>query len=147
MQVCKELCPVYKIQRCCFLCPEKEKCEQVCPEESNSLCEDLVDVPDDVEALAKPILQKLSVVKKQIDELETIEKALTESLKKMMEDGGVTSLNKNPFFKVTYIAAKSSMTFDTDLFKKSCPDVYSKYCTKPKETKAYIKCEKPKQKG
>lgn len=150
MQVCKQLCPVLKIQRCCFLCPEKKTCkdEYVCPEESNSLCEELIEVPDkDIEILAKPILQKLSTIEKQLDELETTEKELKESLKKLMEDNGVTSLHNNPYFKVTYIAGSSSMTFNTDLFKKTDPGTYAKFCTKPKVTKAYIKCEAPKKKG
>lgn len=147
MQVCKELCPVYHIQRCCFLCPEKE-CPECCSEDSNSLCEDLIEVSDnELDRLAEPILKRLKAIKEQKDKLEAEEKDLKNSLKTWMEQVNTKALNDNPYFKVTYIAASSSMTFNTDLFKKAMPDVYSKYCNKPKEVKAYIKCEEPKKKG
>ncbi len=146
MKVCRDLCPVHKIQRCCFLCDEQETCSEVCPEGSNSLCELLIDAPDgSCETLAEPILKKLEVVLKQKAELENQEKELKESLKTLMEQHNETSLKNNQHFKVTYIKGSSTMVFNTDLFKKSCPDVYSKYCNKPKETKAYIKCEAVKK--
>ena len=146
MQGCKDLCPKYKIQRCCFMCDEQKTCDEACMEESNSLCEMLIDIPDgNCEQLAEPILKKLEVIMKQKAELENQEKELKESLKALMEQHNETSLKNNQHFKVTYIKASSTMTFNTDLFKKTMPDVYSKYCNKPKETKAYIKCEAVKK--
>ena len=46
MQGCKDICPVLKIQKCCFLCDRISTCDQRCSEESNSLCELLIDIPD-----------------------------------------------------------------------------------------------------
>ncbi len=142
MKACKDLCPVHQIQRCCFLCDEQKTCKEVCSEDSNDLCELLVDIPDgDCEQLAEKILEKLETVMVQKKGLEDKEKELKESLKKLMEDHKTTSLNNNKHMKVTYIKASSSMGFDTDLFKKTDPATYAKFCVKPKETKAYIKCE------
>ena len=39
MKACKDLCPVLKIQRCCFLCDKRETCNEACAEDSNDLCE------------------------------------------------------------------------------------------------------------
>lgn len=148
MQTCKDVCPVYHIHRCCFHCDKRNECGDVCAEESNDLCELLVEMEDSPEKVAEPILKELVQIQKQKANLEEKEKDLKERLKGIMEDAGITGFKNNPYMKVTYIKASSSLTFDTTLFKKSCPEVYSKYCTKPKETKAYIKCEAPdNQKG
>lgn len=142
MQGCKDICPVLKIQKCCFLCDRISTCDQRCSEESNSLCELLIDIPDgNCEQLAEPILQKLELILKQKAELEAKEKELKEALKALMEEHKESGLKSNKHMKVTYIAASSSVVFDTDLFRKTEPTVYAKYCVKPKETKAYIKCE------
>ena len=147
MKACRDLCPVYNIQRCCFLCDEKE-CAECCSQEGYENCECLVEIPDeDCEKLAADILKELSEVTVQKDELEAREKDLKERLKALMEQTNTKKMDKNPFFKVTYIAASSTVTFDSALFKKSCPDLYKKYSTKPKETKAYIKCEAIKKGG
>lgn len=146
MKACKELCPVHHISRCCFLCDEQKTCQESCQEESNNLCELLVDMPDDAEELAKPILERLASVTSQIEALEEKEKGLKESLKALMEQFGVKALDKNPYFKVTYIAATTSTSFDSNLFKKSYPELYGKF-TKTSDKKAYIKCEAPKKKG
>lgn len=147
MKACKDLCPVYNIQRCCFLCDEKE-CYECCSQESNENCDCLVEIPDDdCEKLAENILKELSEVTVEKEKLETREKDLKERLKALMEQTNTKKLDNNPFFKVTYIAATSTVTFDSTLFKKSCPDLYKKYSTKPKETKSYIKCEAVKKGG
>ena len=147
MKACRDLCPVYNIQRCCFLCDEKE-CAECCSQEGYENCECLVEIPDeDCEKLAEDILKELSEVTVQKDELEAREKDLKERLKALMEQTNTKKMDKNPFFKVTYIAASSTVTFDSALFKKSCPDLYKKYSVKPKETKAYIKCEAVKKGG
>lgn len=148
MKACKDLCPVYKVKRCCFLCPELNSCSETCPEESNELCKALIEIPDsECESMAEGILKELNSVLKQKTILEGKEKDLKEKLKVMMEQTNTKSMNKNPYFKVTYIAASSSLSFDSDLFKKSYPDLYTKFKTKPKETKAYIKCEALKKDG
>ncbi len=147
MKVCKQLCPVHKVQRCCFLCNEREGCKEVCPEDGNSLCELLIDVPDgDAEALAEPIMQRLTAVLKQKAALEEEEKKLKEALKAHMEQYNSQSFKGNKYMKVTYIAGTETTVFNTDLFKKSCPDIYAQYTNKPKKTSAYIKCELVKDK-
>ncbi len=147
MKVCEQLCPIHKVQRCCFLCDEREECKEVCPEDGNSLCELLIDVPDgNAEALAEPIMQRLTAILKQKAALEEEEKKLKESLKAHMEQYDSKSFKDNKYMKVTYIAGTETMVFNTDLFKKSCPDVYAKYTNKPKIISPYIKCELVKEK-
>ena len=147
MQTCKDVCPVYHIHRCCFHCDKRNECGDVCAEESNDLCELLVEMEDSPEKVAEPILKELVQIQKQKANLEEKEKDLKEKLKVMMEQTNTKSMNKNPWFKVTYIAASSSLSFDGDLFKKTYPELYAKFKTKPKETKAYIKCEALKKDG
>lgn len=149
MKACRDLCPVYQVQRCCFLCPEHDDCKEICPEPDNNLCELLVDVPDNMtcEQMAEPLLTKLEQVIQQKNALEEREKKLKEALKVLMEEHKESGLKSNKHMKVTYISASSTVVFDTDLFKKTEPAVYAKYCTKPKETKAYIKCELLKKVG
>ena len=142
MKACKDLCPVHQIQRCCFLCDEWGACKEVCNEESNNLCELLIDIPDgNCEQLAEPLLAKLEQVLKQKKELEEKEKDLKASLQKLMEEYSETGLKNNSHIKVTYIKASTRVGFDTDLFKKSDPATYAKYCVKETTNKAYIKCE------
>lgn len=148
MKACKDLCPVLKIQRCCFLCDKRETCNEACAEDSNDLCELLVDIPDgNCEQQAEPLLQKLETVMLQKKDLEETEKALKEALKALMEEHKETGLKNNSHMKVSYVAGSSTTVFDTDLFKKTDPATYSKFCVKPKETRAYIKCELLKKGG
>ena len=79
--------------------------------------------------------------------MEETEKALKEALKALMEEHKETGLKNNSHMKVSYVAGSSTTVFDTDLFKKTDPATYSKFCVKPKETKAYIKCELLKKGG
>lgn len=142
MKACKDLCPVLKVQRCCFLCDKQKTCKEVCAEESNDLCELLVDIPDgSCEQQAEPLLQRLETVLNQKAELEKKEKELKEALKSLMEQYKETGLKNNSHMKVTYIGASSGTTFDTDLFKKTDPATYAKFCVKPTSRSAYIKCE------
>ncbi len=142
MKVCKDLCPVHHVKRCCFHCDELDTCEEVCPEGSDSLCEMLEEIPDDdPEALALPLFRRLNAILMQKATLEAEEKKLKESLKAHMEQYEAKSFKNNKFMKVTYIPASETMVFNTDLFKKSCPDIYTQYSNKPKKTSAYIKCE------
>ena len=83
MKACKDLCPVHQIQRCCFLCDEQKTSKEVCSEDSNDLCELLVDIPDgDCEQLAEKILEKLETVMVQKKGLEDKEKELKEKEEK-----------------------------------------------------------------
>jgi predicted nuclease with TOPRIM domain len=143
MKACKDLCPVLKVQRCCFLCDRHNECDQVCNQDTNEGCELLIDLPEELtcEQEAEPILEKLEQVMVEKKELEEKEKELKEALKTLMESRNETGLKTNSHMKVTYISASSTTVFDTDLFKKTDPATYSKFCTKPKETKSYIKCE------
>lgn len=148
MKACKDLCPVLKIQRCCFMCEKHDTCNEVCAEDSNDLCELLVDVPDgDCERQAEVLLQKLEAVLNQKNELKEQEDSLKEALQSLMEQYHETSLKKNTHMKVTYIKASETTEFDKDLFKKTDPATYAKFCVKPKKTKAYIKCELLKKGG
>ena len=143
MKACKDLCPVHHLQRCCFLCNERKTCKDVCGEDTNDLCELLVDIPDDLtcEQEAEPILEKLEQVLIKKNELKEQEDSLKASLKALMEKRNETGLKTNKHMKVTYISASESVEFDKDLFKKTDPATYAKFCVKPKTTKAYIKCE------
>lgn len=148
MKACKDMCPVLKIQRCCFLCEKQETCPEACAEENNDLCDLLVDIPDGgCEQQAEWILRKLESVLNHKAELEAQEKELKEALKGLMEQYGEKSLSKNSHMKVTYIGASEGVDFDRDLFKKTEPALYAKYCVKEKKTKAYIKCELLKKGG
>ena len=149
MKVCKDVCPVLKVQRCCFLCDKRNECDEVCNQDTHEGCELLVDLPEEMtcEQEAEPILEKLEQVMNQKKELEDKEKELKEALKKLMESRHETGLKNNSHMKVTYISASSTTVFDTDLFKKTDPATYAKFCVKPKETKAYIKCELLKKGG
>lgn len=142
MKACKDLCPVYHVQRCCFFCDEKE-CHECCAEEKAEDCKLLVDIPDEItcEQEAEPILEKLERVLIQKNELKEQEDDLKAALKALMEKRNETGLKTNKHMKVTYISASSGVEFDKDLFKKTDPATYAKFCVKPKETKAYIKCE------
>ena len=143
MKACKDLCPVLKVQRCCFLCDRHNECDQVCNQDTHEGCELLIDLPEELtcEQEAEPILEKLEQVMVEKKELEEKEKELKEALKTLMESRNETGLKTNSHMKVTYISASSTTVFDTDLFKKTDPATYSKFCTKSKETKSYIKCE------
>lgn len=143
MQACKDICPVLKVQRCCFLCDKRNECDQVCNQDTHEGCELLVDLPEEMtcEQEAEPILEKLEQVLNQKKELEEKEKELKEALKTLMESRKETGLKNNTHMKVTYIGASESVEFDKDLFRKSDPATYAKFCVKPKSTKAYIKCE------
>ena len=101
MQTCKDVCPVYHIHRCCFHCDKRNECGDVCAEESNDLCELLVEMEDSPEKVAEPILKELVQIQKQKANLEEKEKDLKERLKGMMEDAGITGFKKNPYMKVT----------------------------------------------
>ena len=143
MKACKDVCPVLKVQRCCFLCDKRNECDQVCNQDTHEGCELLVDLPEEMtcEQEAEPILEKLEQVLNQKKELEDKEKELKEALKTLMESRKETGLKNNTHMKVTYIGASESVEFDKDLFRKSDPATYAKFCVKPKSTKAYIKCE------
>lgn len=143
MQACKDICPVLKVQHCCFLCDKRNECDQVCNQDTHEGCELLVDLPEEMtcEQEAEPILEKLEQVLNQKKELEEKEKELKEALKTLMESRKETGLKNNTHMKVTYIGASESVEFDKDLFRKSDPATYAKFCVKPKSTKAYIKCE------
>ena len=148
MKACKDLCPVLKIQRCCFMCDRQKTCNQVCGEDSNNLCELLIDIPDgNCEQKAEVLLQKLEAVMNQKAELEIKEKELKEALKSLMEEYKETSLKNNSHMKVTYIKASIGVEFDKDLFKKTDPATYAKFCVKETSKKAYIKCELLKKGG
>lgn len=148
MKACRDLCPILKVQRCCFMCPDRQDCDEVCCEDSNDLCELLVDIPDDsAEVLAEPIMRELKDILQRKAQLEILEKSLKEKLKAHMESTQSTSFKSNSLMKVSYIAANETMTFNSDLFKKSEPALYAHYCNKPKKTSAYIKCELLDKKG
>lgn len=140
-KVCSMLCPVLHVQRCCFMCDKSSECKEICPETSNSLCEHLVDAPENTEQEAEPILKELHLIMKQKAELEAKEKELKDIIKRMMEESGDKAFKNNQYMNVTYVAATTSVTFDKDLFKKQYPDLYGKFNSKESQKSAYIKCE------
>lgn len=142
MIVCKDLCPIYKEQICCFHCGERESCPEACYVEKPAECNSRVERYGELTPAEEKVLpimltiRNLAVQKKSI---EAREKNMREKLKAAMERFGVKSFD-NDLVKVTYIAATTSRTVDTAALKKKYPAI-AEECSKVSNKSAYIKIE------
>lgn len=141
MKICSEPCPEHGVNRCCFLCDERENCPNPCVRDTQEGCEYLKDdIPVIAEKQAEPMMKELRDLTMQRKALEEKEKALKDKLKVLMEDTHSSAFKNNPFLSVTYVAASVSTGVDSAALKKKYPTVYAE-CSKQTQKSSYIKVE------
>lgn len=144
MVKCKNECPLQKFDGCCFFCPDRDSCKDVCESVANyAKCEDAIF--DESSGMVAFQEQQLATIQQIADlvtakkTLEIQEKELKDKLKEAMEQYGVKSLD-NDILKITYIAATTATSIDSAKLKKLHPDIASE-CSKTSQKSAYVKVE------
>lgn len=133
---------------CCFVCEEKETCEDMCgllmdlDREQSPLgnCDAAVEDQTGIqvfESNAAAVIQGITDIMTQKKALEDSEKALREQLEKAMNECGVKKF-ENELLSITYVGATTRTSIDSKALKKDLPEIAEKY-SKVSNVKSSIK--------
>lgn len=139
---CNNKCSLEKFEGCCYCCPERDSCPNMCSEHYSDCGESTIYGDTGLVVLQQEqmaVIQKIADICTQKKQLEATEKELKDKLKAAMEQYGVKSLD-NDILKITYIAATASTSIDSAKLKKKYPDIAAE-CSKTSNRSAYIKVE------
>ena len=139
MKVCKDLCPVDGANRCCYSCPNGERCKEFCSYEPET-CGSMKDAPDDLQVFQNQymtVFQRIADFERQIQRINDEETALREQLYKAMTTYGFTDL-ENDILKIKVVAPTTQTKVDTAAIKKKYPAIAAE-CSKTSNVKGYVR--------
>lgn len=137
---CENKCLLGKFDGCCYCCPEKYGCTEMCSEVPDSCGCATFDEEGGLELFKSQqltVLQKIADLCTAKKQIEAEEKNLKDKLKQAMEQYGVKKFESD-ILNITYIAEGTKNSIDSAKLKKLHPDI-AKECTKVSKTSAYIK--------
>lgn len=150
MVICKEAMenlPKCGKEICCYVCKERETCEDACAvltcSDGNIPIDKCVDAVEDqtgiqvFESNAAAVIKGIADIVKQKKLLEEQEASLREQLEKAMNECGVKKF-ENELLSITYVDATTRTSLDSKALKKDLPEIAEKY-SKVSNVKSSIK--------
>ena len=86
----------------------------------------VIDEKNQVGALAAETVAQVAAIKRRMKELKEKEDQLNKAIKEEMEALGLVKV-ENDEMTITYVAATTSLRFDSKRFKEEHPDEYDEY--------------------
>jgi predicted phage-related endonuclease len=142
MVKCKNSCPTDEFEGCCFHCDLKEKCEVACKNNPSECADSIIDEESSLQVFQQNqlmVLKQIAEICTSKKKLEEQEKNLKQQLKDAMETCGIKKFTSD-ILNITYVAATTSTTVDSQKLKDKHPDIYNE-CSKVSNKSAYIKVE------
>lgn len=139
---CENKCLLGKFDGCCYCCPEKYGCTEMCSEVPDSCGCATFDEEGGLELFKSQqltVLQQIASIVRMKKQCEEQEKELKDQLKQAMEQYGVKKFESD-ILNITYIAESTKTSIDSAKLKKKYPKITSE-CSKVSPTSAYIKVE------
>ena len=135
-------CPVFKDNRCCFGCPQKETCgSDACDQEPKS-CGYSEGEATDLEVFqnkALATMQAIADLNLQKQRLDAQDKDLRKQLQEFMDQYGVKKF-ENDLVKITYVEPTTRTSIDSTRLKKELPDIAKQY-SKVSQIKGSVRIE------
>lgn len=137
---CENKCLLGKFDGCCYCCPEKEGCKEMCSEVPENCGCSTYQEGQELETFKSQqmtVLQNIADLCTTKKQIEAQEKELKDKLKQAMEQFGIKKFESD-ILNITYVPEGTQTKVDTTKLKKLHPDI-AEECTKVSKTSAYIK--------
>lgn len=137
---CENSCILGKFDGCCYCCPEKDGCKEMCseaPEQCGCATFDEENGLELFKSQQMTVLQNIADLCTAKKQIEAQEKELKDRLKQAMEQYGIKKFESD-ILNITYVAEGTQSKVDTTKLKKLHPYI-AKECSKVSKTSAYIK--------
>lgn len=137
---CENSCPLGKFNGCCYCCPEKETCQEMCSEVPEKCGCSVYEEGQELELFKNQqmtVLQNIADLCTAKKQIEAQEKGLKDKLKQAMEQYGIKKF-ESEILNITYVPEGTQTKVDTTKLKKLHPDVAAE-CSKTSKTSSYIK--------
>jgi len=140
-----DACEKNGFEGCCESCPDKDGCDLVCTDKSNT-CGNATFEGTTLEVFqtkAMVIMNGIADVMKQKAAIEENEKAMRMQLVAAMEEHDITKVD-HEILKINYIKPTTKTSIDSKKLKETYPHIYDE-CSKISNVKGYVKIELKKE--